>query len=124
MMVKFNVRPLMLVVALCSVGLVQAQPKNAAKQADVSGLIAELDTNHDGCVSHEEWTRGGAPETAYQTVKDPNGCVTVAGMNKVPQPEGLDANGDGKLTLAELKAFDLTMAKAAKPAASAPGKGK
>jgi len=86
-----------------------AQPVGG-KLMDASGFIAEIDRNGDGCASHAEWKRAGAPESSYQGLKDDKGCVTAAHMNTVPGPDGIDTNGDGKLTLAEMKAFDKKMA--------------
>ena len=39
-------------------------------------------------------------------LKNAQGCVTLERMNREPAPEGIDTNGDGRLTLAEMKAFD------------------
>jgi hypothetical protein len=77
-----------------------------AAPLDKGPFIDEVDANHDGCLSHEEWTAAGAPESSYQGLKDANGC---ARFTSNPPPAGLDTNGDGKLTLAEMKAFDLRM---------------
>jgi hypothetical protein len=88
---------------------VQAQPA-AGKTMDVTGFIAEVDRNHDGCASRAEWQRAGAPMSSYEMLKDAQGCVTAAAMGAVAAPEGIDANRDGKLTLAEMKAFDRKMA--------------
>jgi hypothetical protein len=102
-----RVAPLCL--ALLAAGGVQAQPAGG-QLMDVSGFIAEVDRNHDGCASRAEWRRAGAPLSSYESLKDDKGCVTVAHMRTVPGPPGIDTNGDGKLSLAELKTFDKTMA--------------
>lgn len=88
-----------------------AQPAAMApgKLLDAAPVIKSLDGNRDGCVSHAEWQKGGAPESAYQMLKDDKGCVTLARMNSEAPPPGIDTNGDGKVTLAELKAFNKKM---------------
>jgi len=92
------------IVAALAAGAAQAQAA-----LDNSPLITALDANHDGCVSQAEWKKGGAPESAYQMLKDDKGCVTLVRMNAETPPPGVDLNGDGKVTLAELKAFDKKM---------------
>jgi hypothetical protein len=105
-------RSLPLLMALAAAGCVSsaawAQP--APKTMDVTGFIAEIDRNHDGCASKAEWQRAGAPMSSYNMLKDERGCVTVERMNQTAAPDGIDTNGDGKLTLAEMKAFDKKMA--------------
>lgn len=93
--------------ALAAASAVSAQP--APRTMDVSGFIAEIDHNHDGCASRAEWRRAGAPMSSFEGLKDGRGCVTAAHMATVPAPEGIDTNGDGRLTLAEMKAFDKKM---------------
>lgn len=102
-----NFRLLPLLIALVAAGAASAQ--TASKPLDVSGFIAEIDRNKDGCASAAEWKRAGAPTSSYEMLKDAKGCVTVAGMSAEAPPPGIDANGDGKLTLAEIKAFDKKM---------------
>jgi hypothetical protein len=99
--------PLLLALGLASAAAL-AQP--AGKPMDVSPFFAEVDINKDGCASLAEWKKAGAPLSSYQGLKDEKGCVTLAKMNSTPAPDGIDTNGDGKLTLAELKAFDKKMA--------------
>lgn len=98
-------------VAAFAVHFAQAQSATEVPgmRLDNAPLIKALDTNHDGCVTHAEWAKGGAPESAYRMLKDDKGCVTLAKMNAGDPPPGIDANGDGQLTLAELKAFDKKM---------------
>lgn len=87
---------------------------------DVAPLIQAVDRNHDGCMDHAEWRGAGLPESAYAILKDGKGCVTLAAMNTNPAPDGIDLNGDGKLTVEEFRAFDKKMSGArAAPAASA-----
>jgi len=102
-----NLRLLPLLIALVAAGAASAQ--NTGKPLDVAAFIAEIDRDKDGCVSAAEWKRAGVPAAAYAMLKDANGCVTVASMSAVTPPPGIDANGDGKVTLAEFKAFDKKM---------------
>ena len=86
-----------------------AVPAAPALALDNAPLITSIDVNRDSCASHAEWRRVGAPESAYQMLKDGKGCVTVERMNAETPPPGIDTNGDGKVTLAELRAFDKLM---------------
>lgn len=73
---------------------------------DVRPFVDEVDANHDGCMSKAEWTAAGAPASAYKVLADAKGCVTSAKMLATAPPPGVDLNGDGKLTLREMKEFD------------------
>ena len=73
---------------------------------DIRPFVQEVDRNHDGCMSAQEWKAAGAPQSAYNMLKDERGCVTEARMNATAPPDGIDLNHDGKVTLAEMKAFD------------------
>ncbi len=81
-----------------------------AATMDPRPFFREVDRNHDGCITQAEWRKTGAPASAYDMLKDAAGCVSVAAMQRTEAPDGIDTNGDGKLTLAELKAFDRKMA--------------
>lgn len=76
---------------------------------DMRGFFADVDRNRDGCASRAEWKGVGLPDSAYQMLADAQGCVTLARMNEVPAPPGIDLNGDGRVTLAEFLAFDRKM---------------
>lgn len=82
----------------------------SSKTMDASPFFAAVDRDKDGCATQVEWKRAGAPESSYQMLKDDRGCVTLAKMNATNAPDGIDANQDGRLTLAEMKAFDKKMA--------------
>lgn len=97
------------IVAVLASSAVQAQTPAVGHPLDNAPLITALDRNHDGCVSRAEWSRGGAPESAYLMLKNEKGCVTLARMNSESPPPGIDTNGDGTVTLAKLKAFDKKM---------------
>jgi hypothetical protein len=89
---------------------VLAHAQAAGRPMDVRPFIAEVDRNRDGCASRQEWRHAGAPASSYEMLKDARGCVTAEAMGKVDAPSGIDTNGDGRLTLAEMKAFDRKMA--------------
>lgn len=83
----------------------------APRSLDIRPYVDEVDANHDGCMSYQEWVvKAGAPLSSYNMLKDDKGCVTYERMFNESAPGGIDANGDGKLTLAEMKAFDKKMA--------------
>jgi SnoaL-like domain/EF hand len=102
-------KQLALLLALGAASVV-AVAQATGKAMDVSPFFAEVDTNKDGCASLTEWKRAGAPLSSFQGLKDARGCVTLAKMNSTAAPDGIDTDGDGKLTLAELKVFDRKMA--------------
>ena len=74
-------------------------------------MIAELDTNHDGCISKKEWTSAGLPEAIYGTLEgqaEKRDCVTAKELTKGPAPAGIDTNGDGYMTVQKLKDYVKT----------------
>lgn len=81
-----------------------------AKNPDMSGFAAEVDTNHDGKMSREEWAKAGLPFSSFNGFERGRGYVTLADYQTNPAPKGIDLNGDGILTVAEFKAFDAQMA--------------
>lgn len=86
-----------------------AEPAPNSSKLDLSLLIKVVDTNHDGCMSHQEWKAAGLPESSYAGLKDKQGCVTLERMNAGSPPPGIDLNGDGKLTVEEFREFDKRM---------------
>lgn len=108
---------------LALVGHAHGQPKDGPI-LDGGPLLMMVDTNRDGCATKAEWLKAGAPLSAYETLKDEKGCVTLARMNGKPAPEGMDSDHDGKLSLQELIAFDRQLAAQMKGSAAsgaAPG---
>jgi len=70
-------------------------------------LIAEVDTNKDGCLSKAEWVAAGLPDGTYSILEGQaavRDCVTDKELTKGPAPAGLDTNGDGYITVAKLRA--------------------
>lgn len=96
--------PALLVLALSAPAL-----PAAAAQPDMRGFFVEVDRDKDGCATYAEWKRAGLPDSAYGMLKDDKGCVTLSRLHEVPAPEGIDRNGDGRVTLAEFLAFDKKM---------------
>jgi len=78
---------------------------------DVRPFVQLVDTNHDGCMSLKEWKAAGAPMSAYRSLSNADGCVTYEKMMNTQPPPGIDANGDGRLTLAEMIAYAKKMDK-------------
>lgn len=80
-------------------------PNATAKPLDVTGFFADVDKDHDGCVTANEWYGLGLPKSAFDNLVDVNGCITLAHLQSVAPPPGIDTNGDGKLTVAKFLAF-------------------
>jgi hypothetical protein len=107
---------IILLLAIPSLSLAQGAPPpgnppvSRVKKAvpDHSPLIAKVDKNKDGCMSHEEWQTAGLPESAWKVISPnaKNGCVNEQVMLATGGPDGIDLNGDGKLTLEEFIEFD------------------
>jgi hypothetical protein len=99
-----------LLIAGCAHAQAPAPPiqgsATVVNKLDFTEFFAEADTNHDGCISHDEWFGHGLPQSAYNILKDANGCVTLKAMQTTPAPAEIDLNGDGKLTVEEFIEFD------------------
>ena len=81
-------------------------PAAAPQTLDVSEFVAAVDTNHDGCISPQEWFGKGLPKSAHDMLVDATGCVTLKSMQAVAPPPGIDLNADGKLSVEEFVAYD------------------
>jgi hypothetical protein len=72
---------------------------------DLYPFFIAVDTNHDGCLSEDEWKKAGAPISSFNMLNE-KGCVTYLRMYNEKAPDDIDSNKDGKLTLEKLIAFD------------------
>lgn len=106
----FSAQRLALLIAIATGPLGPANAQEAGRGMDVRPFLRAVDSNRDGCATRDEWQRAGAPMSSYEMLKDARGCVTETVMAKTPAPDGIDTNRDGRLTLAEMKAFDKKMA--------------
>jgi hypothetical protein len=79
------------------------------KNPDFSAVVSEVDTDKDGKMTSIEWKAAGLPETSFNGFEKNRGYVTQDDYTNNPAPDGIDINGDGKLTVAEFKAFDKIM---------------
>jgi hypothetical protein len=101
--------------------LAQTPAASSRTPLDVRPVLQVVDTNGDGCMSHQEWQAAGLPESSYGGLKDANGCVTLEKMTETPAPPGIDLDGDGKLTVEEFRAFDKRMTLMRQKPVAAPG---
>lgn len=95
-----------LMVGGCASAQTPAPQAPNAKPLDITGFFAEVDKDHDGCITADEWYALGLPKSSHDQLVDSKGCITLAGMQAVAPPPGIDMNGDGKLSVAEFLAFD------------------
>jgi hypothetical protein len=95
---------------LHAAGSAQGMKTMPVHALDIGPFVAEVDADKDGCMTYHEWVEvAGAPKRSFEMFKDARGCVTYARMDDEAPPEGIDTNGDGRLTVTELKAFDQKM---------------
>lgn len=88
-------------------------------------MIEELDTNKDGCVSKAEWLAGGLPASIYPILEgqaEKRDCVTGREMTKGTVDAAIDTDGDGYLTVSEMKAY-IAKNPVSDPPAGGPGAG-
>lgn len=83
---------------------------DAPPNPDMTGLVAQVDTDKDGRMSEAEWKAQGLPGSSFEMLEKGRGYVTIADYQANAAPPGIDINGDGKLTVAEFKEFDRRMA--------------
>jgi hypothetical protein len=76
---------------------------------DMSPITAAVDTNKDGKMTRAEWSAQGLPESSFNGFEKGRGYVTQQDYEVNTAPPGIDADGDGKLTVDEFKAFDKKM---------------
>jgi len=93
----------------------QAQPGSpsiggATNNPDVTELVAEVDVDGNGEMSRSEWAAEGLPMSSFDMFEKGRGFVTQRDYEVNAAPPGVDVNGDGKLTVAELVEFDKRMA--------------
>ena len=67
--------------------LAQVATLASAATMDPTPFLREVDRNRDGCVTQAEWRRAGAPQSAYDMLKDAAGCVTAAAMARTEAPD-------------------------------------
>ena len=104
-------------VLLTACGTVSAQPAGGpppmqgdpSKNPDMTGFVKEVDANGDGRMSTAEWQAKGLPESSFKMFERGRGYVTLEDYQKNAAPQGIDLDGDGKLTVAEFKEFDHRM---------------
>ena len=86
-------------------------------------FFAEVDSNHDGKLSKEEWAAQGLPEGVFTRMDtDKDGFLTLKEVEANWFPGDLDTDKDGILTVAKMKAYSGKMA-ARRAAAAAAGSG-
>jgi SnoaL-like domain len=83
-----------------------AQNTAALLNPDMTNLAREVDANADLKLTRAEWQTRKLPASAYEMFDKGRGYVTLEDFRNAPAPPGIDANGDGVLTIAEFRAFD------------------
>ena len=96
-------------VAIIGCTAVSAQNSGTSGNHDFSAVTKEVDTNGDGQMSRAEWTAKGLPVSSFNMFENGRGYVTQKDYEDNAAPEGIDLNGDGKLTVDEFKEFDKKM---------------
>ncbi len=84
-------------------------PYADGRTPDASPLFDAIDTNHDGKASRREWRAAQAPEPSWKMFMGKpgvkrQGYITRAQFLAEAPPPGIDADCDGKITLAEFLA--------------------
>jgi hypothetical protein len=79
-------------------------------QLKVDGFLKEVDTNNDGKISKEEWKAAGLMDMVFSMVDTKKlGYIDKEELEATKFPAGIDANKDGILTVANMKAYDKTV---------------
>jgi hypothetical protein len=102
----------------------QGSQSSSLIKLDPTPFFDVIDTNKDGKVTPVEWKATGLDEKVYAFWdKDNKGYFTKEYMASVDHPPAIDANKDGKLSLAELKAFVASVSQSSSraPRGAAPG---
>jgi hypothetical protein len=79
--------------------------QDKSKKLNVDKFVDELDKNRDGCVSHSEWVNAGLLEFNFEALSaqaEKKDCVTKKELLIGNPPDGIDINGDGYITVAEM----------------------
>ena len=76
---------------------------------DATPIVNAIDTNMDNIMTHEEWTRAGAPEPSWEMFmgmdKEKKGYITREEFLAESPPDTIDKNCDGYITIWEFRAF-------------------
>lgn len=73
------------------------------KSIDQTAFFKDLDRNHDGKVTPEEWKAAGLPEPVFSMIDSKKkGYATWQDFEAHPPMSSFDLDHDGKVTLAEM----------------------
>jgi len=84
-------------------------PYADGSKADATPIVDAIDRNHDGKMTHREWAAARAPEPSWRMFMakpeiKKQGYITREQFLAEAPPPGIDADCDGKITLAEFLA--------------------
>lgn len=98
-----------LVVATLCFPFFTALAAESCVKPSIEGMIAALDTNKDGKISHAEWQAQGLPESSFQALSKGKGYILPDEWRADRPPPGIDLNGDCVITFEEFREFDKRM---------------
>ena len=76
---------------------------------NIDELIAVIDSDRDGKLTHAEWQAAGLPDSSFNGLSKGQGYVDPVFWRTDTPPPGIDMNGDCVITQTEFQLFDKSM---------------